>query len=52
MEKLTSDVPDQIEIVTTAIVGTDVVIDWQEPDNNFSPLLAYEVLFKDIDGGF
>lgn len=47
---MTSDVPDQIEIATIAIVGTDVVIDWDEPDSNYSPLTAYEIVFKDVDG--
>jgi hypothetical protein len=49
-ERMTSDVPDQIEIATIAIVGTDAVIDWDEPDSNYSPLTAYEIVFKDVDG--
>jgi len=47
-----SDVPDQIVIATTSIVGTDVVIDWVAPDNNFETILQYDILFKKADGTY
>ena len=42
----TSDVPDQIDTLTTSIEGTDVKVAWLEPDANFEPILEYEVVFE------
>ena len=36
----------------TEIVGTDVIVDWPEPDNNFSSITAYEIVFEDVNGDY
>jgi hypothetical protein len=38
-------VPSNVNVSTTtsSVVGTNLVIDWDEPTTNGSPILAYEV---------
>jgi hypothetical protein len=37
---------------TTTNSGTDVVIDWSEPDNNGAAITSYTVLIEQSDGSF
>lgn len=45
-----SDVPDFMDILTTAKVGTDVQITWTEPSDNGVAIDKYEILFLKSDG--
>jgi hypothetical protein len=49
---LSSDIPDQIGIATVTILGTNVVVDWNAPAANDSPISKYKILFKKSDGTF
>lgn len=42
---LASHVPDLIDIVSTSISGTQVIIDWTEPSDSYEPILEYDVIF-------
>lgn len=49
---LASDVPDQIEPVVTSITGTDVIIDWNTPSDNFATILEYAIIFETVVGTY
>lgn len=49
---LASDVPNIILIVSTSIVGTDVLVTWSAPDPNFEPLLEYDIVFLSSTGAY
>lgn len=40
-----SDLPEVMAPVQTSVVGTKVVIEWQQPDDNADPILSYEIMF-------
>jgi hypothetical protein len=43
-------VPDQIITASTSIVGTDVVIDWDAPDDNYETISEYSIAFTASNG--
>lgn len=49
---LAAEEPEQPFGPTTVIVNDDVMVDWVAPDDNGSPLLYYNLLIKQADGGF
>lgn len=50
------DKPGKVSIPTVTIVNpstdTSVYIDWIAPDNHFSTITQYEIVFKKSDGSF
>jgi hypothetical protein len=48
-----SGVPDKMSPVVTAVSGTNIKISWLAPtQTNGSPITAYQIYFKAIDGTF
>ena len=47
---LASDVPSQMQVVTTTVDGTNVEISWQEPANNGEAISGYEIQVLQSDG--
>ena len=35
------DLPEVMSPVTTSILGTDVVVSWEMPSDNYDPILSY-----------
>lgn len=52
LSQIASDVPDLIGIATTANSGTNIVINWQAPFNNYQPILQYDIIFLASDGSY
>lgn len=52
LQVIASDVPDQTTAVTTTIDGTNVVIDWPVPDNNYKEILEYDIVFEHSDSTY
>jgi hypothetical protein len=44
------DLPEVMAPVTTAVVGTDVVLSWVAPFDNYDPIIAYQIQFVAADG--
>ncbi len=44
------DLPEVMAPVTTTVVGTNVVVSWVAPFDNFDPIIAYQVQFVSVDG--
>ena len=47
-----SDLPGRPEIPTVSLDGTKVLIEWQSPNNHFSQITQYQILFKSATGAF
>jgi hypothetical protein len=45
-----TDVPSQMQVVTTSIVGTSARITWTAPASNGATITAYEILIRHADG--
>ena len=48
---ITARAPDHPELTAT-IIGQNVILSWDEPESNGSPILRYELQFKKDDGDF
>jgi hypothetical protein len=45
LEFLASDIPEQIDIPSTTISGTDVIVSWNAPFDNYESIEEYDIVF-------
>jgi hypothetical protein len=45
LEFLASDIPEQIDIPSTTISGTDVIASWNAPFDSYESIEGYDIVF-------
>jgi hypothetical protein len=50
LSQIASDVPDLINIASTRNSGTNIIVAWDAPFNNYQPILKYDIIFLASNG--
>ena len=50
LSQIASDVPDLINIASTRNSGTNIIVAWEAPFNNYQPILKYDIIFLANNG--